>query len=98
MLMGFVVVYSSGRRIERVVCENLLACFLGLCLEFCLGRVLYCLLGFLDIYRKFVYRSIRVVEFVGFLFSLGLAHLNRAMDIVLLRMCILVCVLVGNSR
>ena len=45
MMPEFVVVCSSGKKIRKVVCENLLACFLELCLVFCLDRVLCSLLG-----------------------------------------------------
>ena len=96
-MLVFVVVCTSGRRIGIIVCENRLACFLKLYWGFYLGLVLCCLLGFLGISRKFLYRNIRVVGFAGFLFFLGLAHLGRAMGIVLFRKCIWAYVMVGDG-
>ena len=58
----------------------------------------YCLLDFLGICRMFLYQSICAVGFVGFLSYLVRAHLGLAMDIVLLHICILAYVLIGDSK
>ena len=60
--------------------------------------MLYNFIGSLGIcHMFFFYQCIHVARFVGFIFYLKLARLSRAVGFVLLRMCILVCVLVGGS-